>query len=68
MMAKLAKVYNSGVKLLIEFSVVYSILDGPHSSLFKSYLVFLRCSKVIILLDDWKDVADEMKNSIWTDV
>lgn len=68
MMAKLVKVCNSGVKLPVEFSVVYTILGGPYSSLFKSYVVFLLRSNVSILLDDWKDVDVEVKNNIWTNV
>lgn len=67
-MAKLTKVCKSGVRLLIEFSVVYAILDGPQSLLFKSYVAFLEHSKVNILLDDWKNVTNEVKKSIWTDV
>lgn len=66
MMAKLEKVCNLSVKLMVEFSVVYNILDGHHSSLFKSYVMFFGFFKVNILLDDWNDVADEVKNSIWT--
>lgn len=54
--------------LLVEFSVVHIILDGPHSSLFKSYVAFFEHNKVNILLDDWKDVPDEVKKSIWTSV
>lgn len=68
MMAKLANVCNSCVKLQVEFNVVYTILDGLYSSLFKSYVVFLGRSKVNILLDDWKDVAVEVKHSIWTNI
>lgn len=68
MMAKLTKVCKSGVRLWVEFNVVYNILDGPHSSLFNSYVVFLGHIRVIILLDDWKDVTNEVKNNIWTDV
>lgn len=68
MMTKLAKVYNSDVKLTIEFSVVYTIIDCPYSSLFKSYVEFLGRNKVNILLGDWKDVDVEVKNSIWTHV
>ncbi|CAL5192672.1 unnamed protein product [Lathyrus oleraceus] len=68
MMAKLTKVCNSSVKTLVEFSIVYTILDGPHSSLFKSYVAFIGCSKVIILLYDWKDIANKVKTSIWADV
>lgn len=67
-MAKLTKVRKSSLRLPIEFSSVYTILNGPHSSLFKSYVAFLGRSKVNILLDDWKDVTYEVKNSIWTDV
>lgn len=66
MMAKLEQVCNSGVKLSVEFNVVYTILDSLCSSLFKSYVSFLGCSKVNILLDDWKDVVFEVKNNIWT--
>lgn len=67
-MAKLTKVCKLCVILLVEFSFIYIILDGPHSSLFKSYVAYLGCSKVNILLDNWKDVTDEVKNSIWTDI
>lgn len=66
MMDTLTKFLNSGVRIPVEFSVIHIILDGPHSSLFKSYVVFLGRSKVKILLDDWKDVPDEVKKSIWT--
>ncbi|CAL5208382.1 unnamed protein product [Lathyrus oleraceus] len=52
--------------LSVEFSVVHIILYDPHSSLFKSYVVFLGHNKVNILLDDWKDVPDGVKKSIWT--
>lgn len=41
LMAQLAKVHKSGVKYSIDFSVVYTILDGPYTSLFKSYVAFL---------------------------
>lgn len=41
MMTQLAKVHKSGVKCMIEFSVIYTILDGPYTSLFKSYVAFL---------------------------
>ncbi|CAL5211859.1 unnamed protein product [Lathyrus oleraceus] len=68
MMTKLTKVRKSGVRLSVEFSSINTILDGPHSLLFKSYVAFLGCSKVNMLLDDWKDVTYEVKNSIWTDV
>lgn len=68
MMATLTKVCNSGVRLTSEFSVFHTILDGPNSSLFKSYVVFLGRRKVSILIDDWKDVPGEVKKSIWTDV
>lgn len=51
-MAKLKIIRNSGVKILVKFNVIYTILDGPHSSLFKSYVVFLGRSKVNILLYD----------------
>lgn len=68
MMDKLTKVHNLGVKLPVEFSVFNTAMDGPNSSLFKSYVVLLGRGKVSILLDDWKDVSNEVKNSIWTDV
>lgn len=61
MVATLTKVCNSGVRLVVESSVVHTILNGPHSSLFKSYVAFLGRSKVNKLLDDWKDVLDEGK-------
>ncbi|CAL5195472.1 unnamed protein product [Lathyrus oleraceus] len=68
MMATLIKVRNLGVKIPIEFRVFHTVLDGLNSSQFKSYIAFLGRRKVSILLDDWKDVSDEVKNSIWTDV
>lgn len=67
-MTKLAKVHYLGVKLPAKFSVVYTILDDLYSLLFKSYVAFLGRRKVNILLDDWKDVAVEEKNNIWTDI
>lgn len=45
MMTQLEKVHKSGVKYLTEFSVVYRILDGPHTLLFKSYVDSLDVAK-----------------------
>lgn len=56
MMTQSAKVHESGVKYSIECSAVYTILDGPDTSLFKSYIVFLGHRKVNILINDWKEV------------
>lgn len=67
-MAQLAKVHKSGVKYLIELSDVYTILDGPHTSVFKSYVVFLGHAKVSILINDWKDVSTKVKDNIWIHV
>lgn len=64
MIATLAKFLNSGVKLSVEFSVFHTILDGPSSMMFKSYVMFLGCRRVNILLDNWKDVSNEVKNNI----
>lgn len=64
MMTKLTKVRNSSNKLSIEFNVVYSIIDGPHSSIFKSYVMFFGYSKVNILIGDWKEALKDVKNSI----
>lgn len=68
MMTKLAKVHKLGGKLSVEFSVVYMILDGPHFSLFKTYVVFLGSNKVSMLINDCKDALMKVNESIWTDV
>lgn len=52
MMAKLTKIYNSSNEWPIKFNDVYSIFDGPYSSLFKGYVAFIGCSKVNILIND----------------
>lgn len=62
MATKLAKFFNSSVKFLVEFSVIYTIFDVPiHRFFFKSYVAFLGRNKINIFLDDWKDVAYEVK-------
>lgn len=52
-MTRLTKVHNSGNKLSIEFNLVTWTCYGENYSLFRSYIMFLRCSKVSILIDDW---------------
>ena len=51
-MSQLEKVHKSGVKYSIEFNAVYTILDGPHTLFFKSYVAFLGRNKVNILIND----------------
>lgn len=66
MMAKLTKVHTAGNKFMIKFNIVYQIVNGPHSSHFKSYVTFLGRSKFNILINDWKDAPKDVKESIWT--
>lgn len=60
MMDKLTKVCNSGIKLSIEFNVIYLTVDGTYSLLFKIYVAFLACSKVNILMDDQKEAKKKI--------
>lgn len=53
MMTRLTKVHNSGDELLVDFNPGTWTCYGENSSLFKSYVVFLRHIKVSILIDDW---------------
>ena len=69
MMPQFTSVRNSsGEKILIEFDSFYRVVDCEHYSTFKSYVAFLGRSKVSILINDWKQVDENVKESIWTDV
>lgn len=67
-MAKLTKDRNSGNKLSIKFNVIYSIVDFPYYSPFKSYVAFIGRSKVNILINDWKEAPEDVKERIWTNI
>ena len=69
MMPQFTSVRNSsGEKILIEFDSFYRVVDCEHYSTFKSYVAFLGRSNVSILINDWKQVDENVKESIWTDV
>ncbi|CAK8578208.1 unnamed protein product [Lathyrus sativus] len=64
MLTKVTKVHKSDNKFPIVFDLYYRVVDGEYSSLFKSYVAFLGCSKVSILIDDWKQAPEAIKDSI----
>ena len=69
MMPQFTSVCNySGEKIPIEFDSFYIVVDCEHYYTFKSYDAFLGRSKVSILIDDWKQVDENVKENIWTDV
>ena len=69
MMPQFTSVRNSsGEKIPIEFDSFYRVVDCEHYSTFKSYVAFLGRSKVSILINDWKQVDENIKESICTDV
>ena len=69
MMPRFTSVRNSsGEKIPIEFDSFYRVVDCEHYCTFKSYVAFLGRSKVSILIDDWKQVDEDVKDSIWKDI
>lgn len=68
MMTKITKVRQTGVKLKIEFDPETKKCYGENSSVFRSYATLLARSFCSILKDEWRQVDEHIKDSIWTDL
>lgn len=67
-MLKIAKVRKTGVKLKIEFDPQTGDCIGENSNEFRSYAAYLARSTCSILIDEWRLVDVDSKNSIWDDL
>ncbi|PNX57129.1 hypothetical protein L195_g050244, partial [Trifolium pratense] len=68
MMRKLTKVHQSGQRLTVKFDPVTWNVSGAHATTFKSYLAYLARSCCSILKHEWKEVDEEEKTKLWTDL
>ena len=67
-MTKITKVRKTGVKLKIEFDPYTGKCYGENAAEFVSYAAFLARSTCSILIDEWRLVDEDTKNSIWDDL
>ncbi|XP_057452627.1 uncharacterized protein LOC130744462 [Lotus japonicus] len=67
-MLKIAKVRKTSVKLKIEFDPQTGDCIGENSNEFRSYAAYLARSTCSILIDEWRLVDVDSKNSIWDDL
>lgn len=68
MMSKLTIVCNSDAKFLIEINQKTWTCYGTKFSIFRSYVACLGSRKMSILINNWTQILDDLKESIWANI
>ncbi|CAL5201218.1 unnamed protein product [Lathyrus oleraceus] len=68
MYTKVKKAHENGIRFPVRVDFATDMAYDEHAEDFTGYVALQGRSKVSILLDNWHDVDDDLKNSLWIDI